>query len=169
MKTRLVYARLVFRVLYELARYDVLHATCGFGMIRDGLAKTSPKGASADPVRQRAICDAVLLATCLYWKPVPCLQRSVCAALRRTAPRAGAPEAQRRAGPRRHFVHARGRRTGRLHRPERDPGHSATVLVALAANGGTPSATTAGNVISVPPPATALIAPPTAAARNTRK
>ena len=25
-----------------------------------------------------AVCDAVLLATCLYWKPVLCLQRSVC-------------------------------------------------------------------------------------------
>jgi hypothetical protein len=27
---------------------------------------------------EQAICDAVLLATCFYWKPVLCLQRSVC-------------------------------------------------------------------------------------------
>ena len=49
------------------------------------------------------------------------------------------------------------------------PGHSATALVAFADNGGTPSHTTAGNVTSVPPPATELIAPPMAAARKTRK
>jgi hypothetical protein len=29
---------------------------------------------------ERAICDAVLFATCFYWKPVLCLQRSVCTA-----------------------------------------------------------------------------------------
>ena len=29
---------------------------------------------------QKAICDAVLLATCFYWKPMLCLQRSVCTA-----------------------------------------------------------------------------------------
>ena len=39
-----------------------------------------------------------------------------------------------------------------------EPGHSATVLVALAASGGTPSQTIAGKVMSVPPPATELIA-----------
>jgi hypothetical protein len=27
---------------------------------------------------EKAICDAVLLATCFYWKPVLCLQRAVC-------------------------------------------------------------------------------------------
>ena len=28
---------------------------------------------------EQAVCHAVLLATCLHWKPVLCLQRSVCA------------------------------------------------------------------------------------------
>src|SRR5215204_5574332 len=50
-----------------------------------------------------------------------------------------------------------------------DPGHSATVLVALAEIGGTPSQTIAGNVMSVPPPAIELTAPPISAARNTSR
>jgi hypothetical protein len=44
------------------------------------------------------------------------------------------------------------------------PGHSATVLVALAMSGGTPSATMDGKVRSVPPPAMEFTMPPTAAA-----
>ena len=48
------------------------------------------------------------------------------------------------------------------------PGHNATVLVAFATSGGTPSQTIAGNVSSVPPPAIELTAPPTAAARKMR-
>lgn len=76
---RWTYSWLVVRALYELARYDVLHATCGFGIIKNGLAKHAPKETTADAECERAICDAVLLATCLYWKPVLCLQRSVCA------------------------------------------------------------------------------------------
>ena len=38
------------------------------------------------------------------------------------------------------------------------PGHSATVLVAFATRAGRPSQTMAGNVTSVPPPATELTA-----------
>jgi cell division ATPase FtsA len=48
------------------------------------------------------------------------------------------------------------------------PGQSATVLVALAMSGDRPSQTMAGNVTSVPPPATELTALPTAAARKMR-
>ena len=43
-----------------------------------------------------------------------------------------------------------------------DPGHRASVLVALAETGGTPSANSAGNVSNVPPPAIEFTAPPTA-------
>ena len=50
-----------------------------------------------------------------------------------------------------------------------DPGHKATVLVAFAEIGGTPSQTIAGNVISVPPPAIELTAPPMSAARKTSR
>ena len=45
-----------------------------------------------------------------------------------------------------------------------DPGHSETVLVALASTGFIPVQTSAGNVISVPPPETELTAPPMNAA-----
>jgi hypothetical protein len=47
------------------------------------------------------------------------------------------------------------------------PGQRATVEVALAVMGGTPSATRAGKVISVPPPAMAFIIAPRAAATAT--
>jgi hypothetical protein len=40
-----------------------------------------------------------------------------------------------------------------------EPGQIATVLVALAITDGSPSQISDGNVTSVPPPATALIAP----------
>src|SRR5688500_9188370 len=50
-----------------------------------------------------------------------------------------------------------------------EPGHNATVLVALAESGGLPSQTIAGNVRSVPPPAIEFTAPPASAARNTRR
>ena len=47
------------------------------------------------------------------------------------------------------------------------PGHSATVLVALAVSAGTPSPTSAGKVSSVPPPAMAFTPPPSTEAMNT--
>jgi len=47
-----------------------------------------------------------------------------------------------------------------------EPGHNATVLVALATRGVTPSPTMAGKVSSVPPPAIAFTAPAAAAAMN---
>src|SRR5215218_9950585 len=50
-----------------------------------------------------------------------------------------------------------------------DPGHSATVLVALAEVGGSPSPTSAGNVSRVPPPAMELTAPAAMAAANTSR
>jgi hypothetical protein len=81
----IAYAALVLRALYELARYDVIHAVFGFGRIRSGLLARHACGGASEHVDsrqlecERRVCDAVLLATCLYWKPVLCLQRSVCA------------------------------------------------------------------------------------------
>src|SRR3954470_1783583 len=49
-----------------------------------------------------------------------------------------------------------------------DAGHSASVDVALAATGDTPAKMSAGSVRNDPPPATALSAPPIAAARKSR-
>jgi hypothetical protein len=73
------YAWLVFRALCELVRYEALLCLRGFGCIQRQLSRQSAAENLASPDLERAICDAILLATCLYWKPVLCLQRSVCA------------------------------------------------------------------------------------------
>jgi hypothetical protein len=71
------YAFLVFKALYEIARYDAVLSLRGSGFIlrqvRGQAVAQKPPGAELE----RAICDAVLLATCLYWKLVLCLQRAV--------------------------------------------------------------------------------------------
>src|SRR5690606_17877071 len=52
---------------------------------------------------------------------------------------------------------------------DRYPGSAATVLVALADTTGTPTNTSAGQVMKVPPPATALITPPSTPATSSRR
>ena len=69
---------LVFRALYELARYEVIISLGGSGRILRELRRQSIAAQLSGHELERAICDAVLLATCFYWKPVLCLQRSVC-------------------------------------------------------------------------------------------
>jgi hypothetical protein len=76
---RVQYILLVLRALWELARYDAVIALRGFGYIQRQIKLQSPVTLASDPELQQPICNAVLLATCLYWKPVLCLQRSVCA------------------------------------------------------------------------------------------
>jgi len=73
------YALLVCRALYELARYEAIIWLRGFGCIQRELSRQSIAPKPTSPELEQAICDAVLLATCLYWKPVLCLQRAVCA------------------------------------------------------------------------------------------
>ena len=71
-------AWLVFSALYELARYEVI---ISLGGSRRELRQLSRQFIATRPINyglERAICDAVLLATCCYWKPVLCLQRAVC-------------------------------------------------------------------------------------------
>ncbi|HEX7315673.1 MAG TPA: lasso peptide biosynthesis B2 protein [Pyrinomonadaceae bacterium] len=72
------HAWLLFGVLYELARYEVIVSLYGSGRILSQLRQQSVAAKPTGQESERAICDAVLLATCLYWKPVLCLQRSVC-------------------------------------------------------------------------------------------
>ena len=75
---RIKHAWLVFRALYELARYDAVLWLRGSGTI---LRQISQQFIAVKPTShesEQAICDAVLLATCFYWKPVLCLQRSFC-------------------------------------------------------------------------------------------
>ena len=69
--------RLVFRALYEIARYEVILSLLGSGRILSQLKQESISKSSSSESEQ-TICDAVLLATCFYWKPVLCLQRAVC-------------------------------------------------------------------------------------------
>ena len=73
------YALLVCRALYELARYDVIMSLRGFGCIHQHLSRRSIAAKPIYPELEKAVCNAVLLATCIYWKPVLCLQRSVAA------------------------------------------------------------------------------------------
>ena len=69
-------AWLVIAALYELLRYDVTLRLRGFAGIEEQLRR-QPTGASRR-LSEETICGAVLFATCIYWKPVLCLQRSVC-------------------------------------------------------------------------------------------
>ncbi len=71
-------AWLVFSALYELARYDVISSWRGVANIHRRLGGQPVTSKLASDELVRTICDAALLAACLYWKPVLCLQRSVC-------------------------------------------------------------------------------------------
>ena len=70
--------RLVLRALYELARYEVIIALRSSGYILSQLKMQSIAEKPTSQESEQAICDAVLLATCFYWRPVLCLQRAVC-------------------------------------------------------------------------------------------
>lgn len=70
--------RLVFRALYEMVRYEVVLSLLGSGRILSQLRRQTISTRSAGTGTEKTICDAVLLATCFYWKPVLCLQRAVC-------------------------------------------------------------------------------------------
>src|SRR5688572_29253637 len=76
--TSVTYFCLVLRALYELLRYDVVHSLRGFGPLQHALDDESIPTRTLDAEEEAALCDAVLTATCLYWKPVMCLQRSYC-------------------------------------------------------------------------------------------
>jgi hypothetical protein len=69
---------LTLRALYEITRYDVILSLRGAGCILRHLRKQRVSQKPCRKELERAICDAVLLATCFYLKPVLCLQRSVC-------------------------------------------------------------------------------------------
>ena len=74
---RIKHAWLVFSALYELVRYDVISALRNSGNLR----RSNPQPITSEPTSPevvRTICNAASLAACLYWKPVLCLQRSVC-------------------------------------------------------------------------------------------
>jgi hypothetical protein len=71
-------AWLMCRALYEIARYEVVISLRGSGRILSQLKRQSIAARPCNQELEKAICDAVHLATCFYWKPVLCLQRAVC-------------------------------------------------------------------------------------------
>ena len=69
---------LLSRALFEIARYEAIVSWRGSGRILSQLKRQSVKARPASEELEKAICDAVHLATCFYWKPVLCLQRAAC-------------------------------------------------------------------------------------------
>jgi hypothetical protein len=69
---------LLGRALYEIVRYELILSLQGSGRILSQLKGQSIAARPSDQDLEKAICDAVHLATCFYWKPVLCLQRAVC-------------------------------------------------------------------------------------------
>ena len=69
---------LMCRALYEIGNYEVIVSLRGSGRILSQLKRQSITARPANQELEKAICDAVHLATCFYWKPVLCLQRAVC-------------------------------------------------------------------------------------------
>ena len=77
MRRGIRHLRLVLEALVALIRYDVVHTL----LKRPVLRLPAPSlGSRAQSELERRICDAVLTATCFYWKPVLCLQHAVCVA-----------------------------------------------------------------------------------------
>ena len=74
------YTALVFQAIFEIVRYEAVLRLRGNGAILQQVTRQSASAKHADQQLEQAICDAVLLATCFHWKPVLCLQRSVCTA-----------------------------------------------------------------------------------------
>ena len=62
------------RALFELVRYDVVHT---FFRAEVRSTPVRPHRAACAEL-EAAICEAVALACCFYWKPMLCLPRSVC-------------------------------------------------------------------------------------------
>jgi hypothetical protein len=69
---------LAIRAWWELLRYDCVAATGGFRHIHHDIARLRTASGQA-PADVNRVCEAVVWATCFYWKPVQCLQRSVAA------------------------------------------------------------------------------------------
>ena len=69
---------LVSKAVYEIVRYEVVLSLLGSGRILQQLKRQSINAKTVSNELEKAICEAVLLAACFYWKPVLCLQRAVC-------------------------------------------------------------------------------------------
>jgi|SRR5690348_10678696 transglutaminase superfamily protein len=72
---------LAIRAFIHLVRYDVSNTVFGFSRIHKQVAARKVAARMPGSGMESAICDAVALAACFYWRPVLCLQRSVAATL----------------------------------------------------------------------------------------
>lgn len=78
--TKIRSAFIILNAFFEIVRYESILRVWGIGRI---LAQLSRQGISQKEFTgelEQDICNAVLLASCFHWKPVLCLQRSVCTA-----------------------------------------------------------------------------------------
>jgi len=67
---------LVIRALWQLVRYDLVNSTLGFKQVHRIVMRQGVVHRQVQPEVESLICDAVSLASCFYWRPVFCLQRS---------------------------------------------------------------------------------------------
>jgi len=74
------FALLVVRAWWELVAFDLINSVSGFQGIHSRLAGQRVASKRLHKWADTAICESVLLATCFYFRPVLCLQRSVAAA-----------------------------------------------------------------------------------------
>lgn len=72
---RVRYFLLFGRALWELLRYDLVRLIFGFDSLYRQLERQKATARSMETVAR--VCDAVVLASCFYVRPVLCLQRSV--------------------------------------------------------------------------------------------
>ena len=67
----------VFWALWELLRYDLIHAALGFRQTYRQIERKRVNAARSPSARTSwQVSEAVSMAVCFYWKPVYCLQRS---------------------------------------------------------------------------------------------
>jgi hypothetical protein len=66
------------RAFYELLRYDALHGLCGVRDFTHHLDALPPSTEVEGSASEEDIVEALATAATFYWKPVRCLQRSVC-------------------------------------------------------------------------------------------
>jgi hypothetical protein len=78
--TKIRFALLVLSAFREIVRYEIILKVCGSGRILRQLNRQGVSRKQYPRELERSICEAVLLATCFHWKPVLCLQRSICTA-----------------------------------------------------------------------------------------
>jgi hypothetical protein len=68
-------ATLLLRAFWEMARYDAICKAFGFPGVRKRMKRRQDRPRREAAVE--AVCDAVGCMSSFYWKPLPCLQRSV--------------------------------------------------------------------------------------------